>query len=433
MKKNRLVILSLDAMVYEDLETLQKYPCFGRLIHQGSRVNRIRTIYPSLTYPAHVSILTGVRPGRHGIVNNEPSIPGNLKCDWYWFHEPVRSRDLHDAAKEAGLRTASIFWPASGSHPSVDYLLAEYWAQSKEDTLKAAYLRAGTSEELFESAVLPYLEGFSSWESPISDEAKICAACDIIKKYKPHLLTLHLGQIDYYRHRYGIFNDMVTKGVEQSERYLQMLFDACTEAGTYDKTNFVVLSDHGQINYTRHMNINLLLEREGLLHFDVDERLSSWDAWIKTANFSGQVYLREPGDKRLYDHVYRMLTQYCEEGNMGISRVYSAEEAREEEGLYGDFSFVVESDDTTLFSSDWREPLFSPAQPESPGYSRGSHGHHPSKGPQPVFLAIGPDIKTGIIIEKGQLIDEAPTFARLLDVDLPDTEGRVMEEILIRG
>jgi len=299
--------------------------------------------------------------------------------------------------------------------------------------LKAAYLRAGTSEELFESAVLPYLEGFSSWESPISDEAKICAACDIIKKYKPHLLTLHLGQIDYYRHRYGIFNDMVTKGVEQSERYLQMLFDACTEAGTYDKTNFVVLSDHGQINYTRHMNINLLLEREGLLHFDVDERLSSWDAWIKTANFSGQVYLREPGDKRLYDHVYRMLTQYCEEGNMGISRVYSAEEAREEEGLYGDFSFVVESDDTTLFSSDWREPLFSPAQPESPGYSRGSHGHHPSKGPQPVFLAIGPDIKTGIIIEKGQLIDEAPTFARLLDVDLPDTEGRVMEEILIRG
>lgn len=329
--------------------------------------------------------------------------------------------------------TASVFWPVSGSHPSIDYLLAEYWAQGKGDTLKAAYLRAGTSEELFESVVLPYIDGFSSWESPVSDEAKIRAACDIIKKYKPHVLTLHLGQIDYYRHRYGIFNDMVTKGVEQSERYLQMLFDACAEAGIYDKTNFVVLSDHGQLNYARHMNINLLLAREGLIRLNADGGISSWDAWIKTANFSGQVYLREPGDNHQYDRVYGMLTRYCQEGDMGISRVYTAEEAREEEGLYGDFSFVVESDDATLFSSDWREPLFSPARPESPGYARGSHGHHPSKGPQPVFLAIGPDIKTGIIMEKGLLIDEAPTFARLLDVDLPDVEGRAMEEILLRG
>jgi len=431
MKADRLVILSLDAMVYEDLEILQKYPCFGRLLRQGSRVNRVRTIYPSLTYPAHVSILTGVRAGRHGIVNNEPSIPGNLRCDWYWFHEPVRSRDIHDAAKEAGLTTASIFWPATGAHPSIDYLLAEYWAQGEGDTLKAAYLRAGTSEELFESAVLPYIDGFNSWESPVTDEAKIRCACDIIKLYKPHLLTIHLGQIDYYRHRYGIFNDMVAKGVEQSERYLQMLFDACADAGTFDRTNFVVLSDHGQLDFTRHMNINLLLKNEGLIRTGPGGELADWDAWIKTANFSGQVYLRDPGDDRLRDRVYRMLCRYRDAGDMGISRVYSAEEARDEEGLYGDFSFVVESDDTTLFSSDWREPLFSAAQPKSPGYARGSHGHHPSKGPQPVFLAVGPDIKNGIALERGQIIDEAPTFARLLGVDLPQAEGRAIEELLL--
>lgn len=426
----RLIILSLDAMVTEDLESLKNEPCFRRLMTGGSRINRIRTVYPSLTYPSHVSILTGVRPGRHGIVNNEPSVPGNLKCDWFWFHQPVRSGDLHDAAKEAGLTTASVFWPASGAHPSVDFLVAEYWAQGKGDTLKAAYTRAGTSDELFDYAVFPYLESFSSWESPVTDEAKIRCACDIIRRYKPNLLTLHLGQIDYYRHRYGVFNDMVTKGVMQSERYLKMLFDACLDAGVFDNTNFIVLSDHGQINYTRRMNINLLLRREGLIGTDEDGGLSSWDAWIKTANFSGQVYLRDPADKKLHDRVYRLLRRHCEAGDMGISRVYKAEEARFEEGLYGDFSFVIESDDTTLFLSDWREPMFLPAEPIS-GCQRASHGHHPSKGPQPVFLAIGPDIRPGVVIENGDLTDEAPTFAKLLGVSLPGTDGKPFERIIL--
>ena len=431
MDKRRLVILSLDAMVYEDLKTLEEYPCFGKLLAEGSRVNRMRTVYPSLTYPAHVSILTGVYAGRHGIVNNEPSVPGNLNCDWYWFHDAVQSRDLHDAAKEAGLTTASVFWPASGAHPSVDYLLAEYWAQGKEDTLKEAYLRAGTTEELFDYAVLPYLDRFNSWESPITDEAKICCACDIIKAYKPHLLTLHLGQIDYYRHRYGLFNDMVTKGVRQSERYLQMLFDCCREAGIYEETNFIVLSDHGQIHYTRRMNTNLPLQKAGLIRLDANGELSGWDAWIKTANFSGQVYLKDPENKQLYDRVYQLLSRYCAQGDMGISRVYTAEEARREEGLFGGFSFVMESDDDTLLCSDWREPLFSPAEPISGRYKRASHGHHPSKGPQPVFLAFGPDIKPGVVMESGHIVDEAPTFARLLRVSLPDTDGHPMEAILI--
>ena len=62
MKQKRLVIVSYDAMVYEDLEKLKDQPCFGKLWNEGSRVNRMRTVYPSLTYPSHVSILTGANP-----------------------------------------------------------------------------------------------------------------------------------------------------------------------------------------------------------------------------------------------------------------------------------------------------------------------------------------------------------------------------------
>ena len=425
----RLVVVSFDAMVYEDLALLADEPCFGRILRDGARVNRIKTIYPSLTYPAHTSILTGVSTGRHGIVNNEPALFGNLKCDWYWFHEKVEVPDLHDAAKAAGLKTASVFWPVSGAHPHIDYNVAEYWAQGKGDTLEAAYKRAGTSEELWRDVVVPLIPSLDSWESPVTDEGKIRLACEMIRRYQPELLTLHLGQVDYYRHRYGVFNDKVAGGVKKSEEFVQMLFDACREAGVYEETNFAFISDHGQINYTRKMNLNKLMKDWGYLKTDAENCFVSARVWAKSANYSAQIWLDDPSDEALRQEVYEKLLAAKESGDLGISEVYTAKEAKERFGLYGGFSFVLESDETTLFFSDWKEPLFAPAEPK-PGYERASHGHDPSVGPQAICLLYGPDIRPGVILRQGSILDEAPTFARLLGIDFYPCEGKVMETLL---
>ncbi len=427
--KNRLIIISYDAMVREDLDELTGLPCFGRLWNEGARIDRIRTIYPSLTYPSHVSILTGTAAGRHGIVNNEPFEAGNLKTDWYWFHEPVKVRDLHDAAKAAGLTTASVFWPVSGAHKSIDYLVAEYWAQGKNDTLEAAYKRAGTSDELFEDVVKPLIPKLDSWESPVTDEGKILLACEIVKRYKPDLLTLHLGQVDYYRHRFGLFNDKVSDGVFQSERFLQMMIDACAEAGVLEETTFAVISDHGQIEYDRKMNLNLLFREAGYLSADENGALANWTVYAKSANYSAHIYLKDPADEALKQEVYEKLLAWKNTDGMGIGAVYTAEEAREKYGLYGDFSFVIESDDHTLFNSKWTEPLFTAGAPK-PGYSLASHGHDPAVGPQPIFLMMGPAVRSGAVLETGSILSEAPTFARILGIDLPDAEGKAFEELL---
>lgn len=426
----RLIVLSLDAMVYEDITHLENAPCFKKLLKEGSRVNRMRTIYPSLTYPVHTSILTGTRAGRHGIVNNEPSIPGNLKCDWFWFHEPVKVRDLHDVAKAAGMVTASVFWPVTGRHPSIDHLVAEYWVQDKEDTLKSAYTRAGTSQKLYELAVIPHYEGLSKYDYPDCDEAKLNCACEIIKHYKPHLLTIHLGQIDGFRHKYGIFNDMVTGAVTLSEKYLKALMDACRSVGIYEDTNFVVLSDHGQLNYTRRMNINKIFVEEGFIKLDEENNFVSADAWVKAAGMSAHVHLSNPADKEIYNAVEILLHKLADSKTMGVERIYTAREAELEEGLFGDFSFVLEGDGSTLFSSDWRSPLFSPVD-EASGYKRASHGHHPDKGPQPVFLAMGPSVKSGIVIERADIIDVAPTLAHFIGVELPGAEGKPLADMLL--
>lgn len=426
MNNRHLIIVSFDAMVYEDLDRLKNKPVFSKFYNEGARVNRIRTIYPSLTYPAHTSILTGVRCGRHGIVNNEPSEVGNLKCDWYWFHDPVKVQDIHDVAKRAGLTTASIFWPVTGAHKSIDYLVAEYWAQGKDDTLEKAYKRAGTTDKMFEETVKPLENVLSSWDSPKTDEGKIVLSCDVIRRYKPNLLTIHMGQVDHYRHRYGVKNDMVDKGVDQSERFMQMIFDACKDAGIYDDTDFVVCSDHGQINYNRKMNLNALFVREGLISLNEDGSIKDWKAWAKSANYSAQIYVK---DKKDLETVKQILERNCQQGNMGIGKVMTTSEAKEEFGLYGDFDFVIESDETTLFFSKWEEPLFSPYEPAE-GYERASHGHNPNVGPQPIFLGYGPHFRSGVVIPQAEIVDEAPTFAKVLGLAMSDTDGHCMDCLL---
>ena len=389
-----LVVVSFDAMVTEDLDLLKDKPVFSRFLTEGSRVNRIRTIYPSLTYPAHTSMLTGTRCGRHGVVNNEPSEVGNLKCDWYWFH------------------------------------VAEYWAQGPSDTLEKAYRRAGTSDDVFENVVRPVEKIMSSWEPESSDEGKVAMACAMIRRYRPNLLTVHLGQIDSFRHRYGVFNDKVAAGVLRSDNYMKSIMDACKDAGIYEDTDFVICSDHGQINYTRKMNLNALFVKEGLIELDDKGAIRSWKAWAKSANFSAQIYLSDPSDKALYEKVRTVLEGAVSAGNMGIGRLLSASEAKEQYGLYGDFSFVIESDESTLFFSRWTEPLFSDAEPAAEGYQRASHGHDPAVGPQPVFIGLGPSFRSGVVLPNGSIIDEAPTYAKILGIDLPDAEGRPMNALL---
>ena len=90
---------------------------------------------------------------------------------------------------------------------------------------------------------------------------------------------------------------------------------------------------------------------------------------------------------------------------------------------------MIESDETTLFSSDWKEPLFTPYNPEQ-GYEKASHGHDPAVGPQPVFLAVGPHFREGVVLPCAPIINEAPTYAAILGVRLPDAEGEPLNALL---
>ena len=92
----------------------------------------------------------------------------------------------------------------------------------------------------------------------------------------------------------------------------------------------------------------------------------------------------------------------------------------------------MESDGYTAFCDDWRRPVVREQNPEDYRYGMSTHGHMPEKGPQPTFLAMGPDFIKGAVLEKGEIVNVAPTFAKVLGLTLPYADGKPFSELLQR-
>ena len=144
---------------------------------------------------------------------------------------------------------------------------------------------------------------------------------------------------------------------------------------------------------------------------------------------SSLVYLKDPSDKKIRAELLSFLEKLRDEGLYGFSKIFTKEEARAEH-LDGDFEFVLESDGYTSFSDSCRRPLVPPMDLSDFRFGRATHGYFPSAGPQPVFLAKGPHIVPGAKAGRHVVVDEAPTYAALLGIDLPDADGRPIAEFL---
>ncbi len=425
-----LIVISQDALVYEDLETLKTLPNYAKIWDRTARVDKMRSVYPTITYPCHTTMRTGVYPDRHGIVNNEQNTLCEKSSQWVLFNESVKVPDLFDAAKKKGLTTAAVFWPVTGNHPSIDYLVNEYWPQSEGETTRECFIHSGSSPEVMEKAVDKNLHMLVNRVHPYCDAFINACACAIIREFKPNLLMVHPANIDAYRHNTGLFSPLVTHGLHEIDLWLGEILKAVRDAGIEEETDIVITSDHGQLNICRTISPNVILADHGLITVTEEGGIRDFQAFIKSTALSAQVYLKDPADKAVYEKTYSLLKHMCGEGIYGISRVYTAEEAEKEEHLAGDFSFVLESDGYSSFTNDWVRPIVRSKDITDYRFGNATHGHHPDKGPQPTFLAFGPRFRPGVAVEKGSLVDQAPTFARVLGLDLGNTDGKAIREIL---
>ena len=206
----KLIVVSIDAMIYEDLAYVKRLPNIGKLLNKSALVKRVKSIYPTLTYPCHATMRTGCWPSRHGIVNNTEMVPGCLDPKWLWYNEVLRCPDIFDACSAAGLTTAAVGWPTTGKHPGITYLVDEV-AGLKVKTREAFhgyYTDTGTSEILYKEIIEPNIHLRADGEDDVR-KFNAAAACTIIRKFQPDLLMLHLGDPDHARHVHGVYGKEV--------------------------------------------------------------------------------------------------------------------------------------------------------------------------------------------------------------------------------
>ncbi len=430
-KAKYAVVISEDALVCEDLDVLKTLPAFGSVWRQAAVIRHNRSIYPTITYPCHTSMRTGCYPDRHGVVNNEQTILEEVSSKWEHFNDIVKVPDIFDRAKAQGLTTAAVYWPVTGNHPHIDWLVNEYWPQNPGEDEAECYRASGSSDETMDIVYrnIHLLHGHVR-QHPWGEKFVNACACDMIERFRPNLLMLHPANIDGYRHETGVFSDKVIHGLHECDVWLADIFQALENAGIRDQTNFFVVSDHGQIDVRGSVLPNVLLRRAGLIDVNPDGSVRDYRAMCKSMGASCQVWLKHPEDEGVRREVQGVLEAAVREGVYGIERVMTTEEARKEERLSGGFSFVLETNGTYSFGNDWREPVIRPIDVSDYKLAHGTHGYRPDKGPQPCLMAFGPDIRPGAVVEKASIVDIAPTVAASLGFGMPDTDGRVVTEIL---
>lgn len=437
--KKRLLVFSADALVREDVDYLMTLPNFGNVMKESCRINKVRTIYPSLTYPVHVSISTGCYAGKHGIVNNCDFTTGDAEDTWIWYHDRIKVDDIFTLAKKHGYTTGSVFWPVTSNHPYIDYHVPEYWLPLPTDSLEGSFRRLGSSDNvvgiiksnshfLDPNYVKTGKKNFT--REPDADNFIIGCSCDIIKKYAPEVMFIHNWIVDSARHKFGVFNSEVTKAVKEVDGQFGKLVQALKEAGVYDDTNIVVLSDHGQMDVKRVVETNVFLADRGLIDVDDQGNVVDFKAFCFSGGLCSQVYLKDPRDSKIYNQVYTILKEMADEGIYGFSKVFSREEVNVTEHLYGDFSFVLETDGFSSFGDACSRPVVRLYNTDDYRFGRATHGYLPDKGPQPVFHATGPDFVKNKILERAPIVDEGPTFAKLLGFSMPDADGKPINDFL---
>lgn len=418
VRGQKLLVISMDALLYEDLEYLSTQPSFRWMLENGAQVQRVRSIYPTLTYPCHATMATGCFPASHGVVNNTAFAPGTVSSPWNWFHDVYKVRDLFDAAKEKGLSTACVGWPSMGNHPHVDYLVGEI-AATKATTVAEFhrdYTLTGTPQELWETVCLPHIHWRTERKRVAPFNAMVCG--EIIRRYAPDLTMIHLANPDAARHQNGVFSEKNLPALDECEMILTELRNAVRDSGAEERYNIVVTADHGQLDTDRNVNPNVLFAENGFLTVDETGTVTDWRAWSHSVGMCATVYVKDPADEGA---VYDLLNRHL---GAGYEKIFTREEAAAQ-GYSGGFAFVLETDGHTGFGNAFRGDYTVP--PKKPG---GSHGFHPDKGPRPTILGVGPAFRKGAVLPGANLTDGAPTWAKILGLELPDADGKALNELL---
>ena len=405
-QQRMVVVISLDGFPASALDDPKlPVPTLRRLIAEGVGA-RMNIVNPTVTWPNHTPLVTGVRADEHGLLVN-----GSIVATGAWppvkvdpmadKEKMVHAPTVYDAAHRAGLTTAQVDWVAINNTPSITWPFAE-WA-SAEGPVEREMIRKGAITALD-------VENFQKANILWRDQVWTRAAAYLIREHKPNLLLVHFLSLDSVHHGYGPKTLAATSAIAFLDGCVEKIVDAVRQSGMQERTTFFVVADHGFKGYTKEIRPAVALAAAGL---------------------TGKVYVLAEGGSALVYVAQSQLAELLPKTIQALQGVEGIDQVIGEDGFpalglplpgkdpqMGNLLLTAKSGYS--FSGALGGPITA-AVPQT----RGSHGYVASDPDMDaLFIASGYGVRRGVTLDKIANIDVAPTIAKLLDVPLPTAKGK---------
>jgi len=385
-----VILVSFDGFRFDYVEKFN-LPNFKAFIKKGTKADGLIPSFPSKTFPNHYSIVTGLFPGHHGLVDNSFYDPE--RGEFYGMRNRKRVTDpyyyggtpLWVLARQHGLKSASFFWV--GSELPLPNLSPDYHFPYDETIADTTRIQQ----------VLRWLQ--------------------LPENERPHLITLYFSSPDHEAHLYGPSSEETRKAVLRNDEVLGMLTAYLQKIPL--PVNVILVSDHGMEE----------LKVEPQTYIFLDEILNRKDTSVKVSNGGTQAHVYVD-NVIARDSIYELL-----KANGKNYAVYKQDDFPEHwyyrHPRAGDLLITANPGFSLV---DEERKKFLARTPPSRVF--GVHGYDPKavanmKG---IFYAMGPNIKQGKTIPPFQNVHIYPLIAKILDLPIPKIDGdiKILENIIAR-
>jgi predicted AlkP superfamily pyrophosphatase or phosphodiesterase len=426
-----VLMISVDGMrpdyVTKADEHSLRIPNLRKILAEGTYAEGVQGVFPTVTYPSHTTLVTGVWPAEHGILNNQIFDPERRKHDsWYWYNGQIKAPTLWSAAHNAGLSTASVGWPVTANADCIDFLIPEYWrgpsagdpTNPDDQMMMNAVSRPDNEvDRIAARTTTPYMNGNDTTIE--GDEVKTVYSLDILKQHRPRFMTIHLSSLDEAEHLHGPFSAEADKDLEQLDGMVGRLRQQ--ELANYPDAVVVIVSDHGFANISHSVNLFVPFIQAGMIEATPSAngavQIKSWKATLWVAGGMAAVMLHDPSDTATAAQVRAILDKLAADPTSGLASVFDKEQIRKLGG-FPDAAYLVTLKAGYVTGTAMTGALVTDIPPA------GTHGFDPIAVPEmrSSFFAAGKGVTQGKDLGLIDMRQIAPTIGGLLGVSLPDAK-----------
>lgn len=392
-------------------------PNLRRFMAEGSYATAVTGVLPTVSWPSAATLMTGVEPARHGVLNNNRFVApdADRSGSVYFFASDVAADTLWDAAARGGLVTANVDQLVSVGNPNVRYDIPRFepfstWPDNRRAI--AATARPATLLPELEAKLGAYVG--VDFDRSDYDRSRTRFAIELMRRYKPDFLSIHLSGVDVEAHAHGPYSPEATRAAEGIDLLIGELRAAALAIDP--DAVMVVVSDHGQAPATRIFNLRVPFVEAGLIEIaplapGQKVRVTGWQA----DRWGNAVMLKDPSDAAVKAKVGALLRRLAADPANGIARVLEEEEIGALGGYTG-ASFLLDMKPGTVMGGDFVGPRVRDL-PKTIGV----HGELPSNPAMDAsFFIAGKGVEAGRNLGRIDMRQIAPTVARALGVTLKD-------------